>query len=286
VAYDDIQNKCFIHVNRKQANGKWSYDQKTLDLAQSSISLTPLAHNDFIGLTSRWNHLILIKNAWIFYIDIASLTLVFKSSLANTQGVIDLNEGHFDFESIENTDDLVGVDKKHRKLVYLGLKKTADDDPDVNSNNSIKLKLFTSQSKQFEFSQIKVKRHLLIAFKRNKCEIVIYDLNRVAVDECFSTASVVFQKVILDRSLTFDLTSDLKYFFAFQKPRTLYLYRLHDSKLIARVPILIRIKTLFSSGKFIVIVLENNDVLALGISDHKLIAADVTQNLDELFQFQ
>lgn len=256
-----------IYINyRNDESGKlnnWCYDFKVLDLSEAQISKFPLRNNDPIIITNESSYVVFIKYNRIFYVNLKSLEIVFKADLSNLNGIIDLNE-YAEVKSIENTDDMVGIDKKNKKLFYFCLKQSSNEN---SEQSEFKLIIFTSKIKKFEFSEIKLKKNFLIAFKRTKLEIMIFDLNKVRNDCCFSKDSIIFRTKISDRWLIYDLSSDLKYFITFQKPRSLYLYRVADSNLIATIPVMVNIKELVCSGKLIFALLSNYDVISFIIAD-------------------
>lgn len=249
-----------IHTSIKR-DQNWDFDFQKFSLYDLKITNDPLGNDDYIGCTYLSNYLVVIKNSWIFYVDLKDFKLVFNTNLKSTEAWDEIIE----FESIstiESSDDLVGLTKKNRKIVYLSL---------INEikNSEFKLKLFTSKLKKAKITCIKVRKNMLLVFKKTGCHLKIYDLNKVKIEEKFSEKSKIFDKSILDRDLLFDLSSDLKYLIAFQKPRNLYVYRLSDLSLIAQVPIKIKLKQFVSSGMFLTCLLDNNEILSFMIADQK-----------------
>jgi hypothetical protein len=263
VAYDDVSNSCKVFLNSFDQNDKeWHFKVKRLDFGALNISQTALRSNDYVGLTHESNYLFIIKSTWIIYIDLHSIKVLFRANINNTENLIDLND-LFEFEAIEGSDDIIGLDKKNKKLVYLNL---------VNANhasNQMKLKLFTS-GRGAEYTNFKIKdNRYLLTFERAKFRFRLFDLKIIRKLGKFSSnpACKLYENMFFDRNLFFALTSDSNYLILFNRPRTLIVYRLCDYQLIGQVPILSKVKSIISSSRYINILLDTNELITIIIAD-------------------
>lgn len=187
-----------------------------------------------------------------------NLVVIFKTNITNTNNTINLNE-YFDFDQVESTDDLVGLDRKNKKLVYISLSKLE------NQNNSFRLKLFTSHSKQIEYTRIKIRKNLLLAYEYSR--LSIFDLNKVKENCSFLSNSKIYVNSFFDKNLIFDSDIDLKYLIVFEKPRNLMLFRISDGKKLAVVPFITNLKNFIAFEDYLVIQINNNELVSLMIND-------------------
>ena len=263
IAYDESKNKCLVYHNHFDARlMKWNFEQLSLDLKSLGITAEPLTPNDHIGMTSKSNLIVIIRGTWIFYADFRHNTLVFKNDLSDTQTSVDLST-RFDFEPIQGTNDLIGLDKTFKRLVYLNL---YNDEP-ASSPISLKLKLFTNKYEDMDIMNFKVKKNFLLTLQRHTRKLVVYDLNRVKQASSFSDEAILFENVFHDKNLFFEMSIYCNYLIIFQNPRRLLVYRLNDFVLVAEVPLLIRVKEVVSNKHFTTLILSNNDLLTLMIVD-------------------
>jgi len=263
VAYDDVSNSCKIFLNSFEPNTEeWHFKVKRLDFAALNISQTALTSNDYVGLTHESNYLFIIKSTWIFYIDLHSIKVLFRANINNTENLIDLND-LFEFEAIQDSDDIIGLDKKNRKLVYLNLINIK------HVSNQMKLKLFTS-GRGVEYTHFKLKdNRYLLTFERAMFRFRMFYLKTIKKLGKFSSNSTckLFENTFFDRNLYFALTSDSNYLILFNRPRTLSVYRMSDYQLIGQVPILSKVKSITSSSRSISILLDTNELITVIIAD-------------------
>ena len=238
-----------------------------MDLKEIKVCKEPLKSNDCISVTSKANLVVILKDSWIFYIDFRSQKIVFKADLTNTSDSFDLKK-EFQFDTIRNTNDLVGLDKSFQKLVYFSL--FIDEEKSNPIGKVLRLKIFTSSQEDSDVLRMKVKKNLLFVLKRKHYRIVAYDLNKVKQNGCFSSKSILFENSFYDRRLLFETSIYCNYLIIFQNPRRLLVYRISDFNLIGEVPILcVGVKEIVSNFRFISLILTNNDLLTLMILDHK-----------------
>lgn len=255
--YDEKTHDCFIHLN-KETEAEWSFNFLKLNLVDLKI-FKGLANKSYhFGSTNLSSYIYYMRNSIIYILNIHEQKVVFKTSIDNN--LLDLND-LVDLESIENSDDIIALEKKSKKIVYFSM---------IKSNQEIKLKIFSPPAKYSGVSSIKIKKNMLMAYQKPKYHLILFDLNRVKADGCFSEASKVFDKKIIDRNLMFDLSRNLKYLIVFQYPRTLYLYRTSNYDLIALVPIKARIKEIVSNHKYLTALLDTNEIVSLMICDTKV----------------
>jgi hypothetical protein len=268
LAYDEIKNECLIHLNQQDSkSNKWIFQIIKLDLKLLEITKEPLKLNDCLEMTSKANLIVILKDSWLFYVDYMHQKIVFKTDLSNTSDSIDLKK-EFEFDKIKNTNDLIGLDKSFKKLVYFNL--FIDEESSNLSVKKLKLKLFASDPEDSDFLKMKVKKNLLFVLKRKNYRIVVYDLNNVKKHGCFSNKSIVFENDFYDRRLLFDVSVHCNYLIIFQNPRRLLVYRISDFNLIGEVPILCAgVKEIVANFRFISLILTNNDLLTLMVIDHK-----------------
>lgn len=185
------------------------------------------------------------------------LIIIFKANFSNSESFIDLKTS-IDFEPIDYTNNIIALDKRNKKLVYLKFIETSEER---------KLKIFTTNSKMTDFYQLKIKKNIIATFDRSHVKLSLYDLNKIKDDECFSIKSKIFEKKLLDRNLLYELSSECNYLLMFEKPRSLCAYRISDFSLIANVPTRNKIKNLISNEKFVTVLMENNELASLLIVD-------------------
>ena len=264
IAYDESKNHCIIYHNILDTNlNEWTFNKIHLDLELLGITSENLTARDHLGMTSKNNLIVIIKNPWIFYVDFKRNTIIFKSDLGNAQTSVDLST-RFEFEPVQNTNDLIGLDRIFKKLVYLNLFIDENSSP-----ISIKLKLFLNYNDDFDITQIKVKKNFLLALQKNSYKIIVYDLNKIKQTGSFSNETILFKNSFYDKNIFFEMNLYCNYLIIFQNPRRLLVYRISDFTLIADVPLLLRVKEIVANQRFITLILSNNDLLTLMIVDHK-----------------
>jgi hypothetical protein len=116
-------------------------------------------------------------------VDFWHKTIVFKTDLSNTNIAVDLKK-EFEFDTIRNTNDLVGLDKSFKRLIYFNL--YIDEEASSPVKKVLKLKLFTNSQEDPNVLRILVKKNFLFVLKRQNYQITVYDLNKVKKNSCFS----------------------------------------------------------------------------------------------------
>jgi len=267
LAYDEITNECIIHLNQQDTiSNKWTLKVVKLDLKHLEIAQEPMKSNYCIDVTRKANLIVILKDSWIFYVDFRHKTIVFKTDLSNTNIAVDLKK-EFEFDSIRNTNDLVGLDKSFKRLVYFNL--YIDEEASSPVKKVLKLKLFTNSQEDTNVLRMLVKKNFLFVLKRQNYKITVYDLNKVKQNCCFSTDAILFEKSFYDKRVLFETSIYCNYLIIFQNPRRLLVYRISDFNLIGEVPLLIGVKEIVSNFRFLSLILTSNDLLTLTIMDHK-----------------
>ena len=250
-----------------------------MDLGNLAITREPLDEmSDYFGVTSQSKYLILIKDQWIFYVDLlgAKPRLIFQAEITSTNEkhkFVRIGEMHA-ISGIERTDDLICLDKSSNVLVYFDFDAT-----------KCELKLFSSNLLEAHAYSYKLKRNMLFVMRHvhsteQMNSLTVYDLNRVKEKGSFLHDSVKLHEMeVFDRHGCLEIADELDYFVLSQKPRSLLVYSMVGSfKLIACVPILAR-----SIDR---IMLSKHRSILVELGTHRLIHFKLLIGQDNEFKFK
>ena len=217
------------------------YNTRTISNSEINLMIQePKLLIKFLNCTHLDNYLVIAVNQSLYYLNKQISEVLFKTVIKE----LDNDDSSIEIISVENTNDILIYSKTKSKIFYIEY----------------------NESKYFErknCQNFKICRSFLCIWGDNN--LTIHDISVIKTSKSFQT--VLFEKAGSIENLVVDLNA--KYLAIFEKPRSLYLYRLSFSKIIeiSHVPIHDEIKEMTVSDIFITMRLKNFRIVTFQIVD-------------------
>ena len=207
---------------------------------------------NYVNLSSKDKFLILLHNNELFFIEIgnnqASMSSIKARKMYKNDYFIEstnlINGKKKLFHQIEETNDFIGINKL-KQIVNLSISndlKTINEKILIENYGGFKIGLF--------------KKNLF--FESNN-EIKVYNLKN---------HSIIFSHSFLQNKLLFAcISDDCEYLATFEESKLLSIFRLSDSKRIAKIPIYNEINSILMSDHYVVMCMQDKRILSYLLVD-------------------